>query len=97
MRTGDLPGTSALGRWWTGTSEVDVLGLQGRRTVLVGEAKWQAAPLGGGLLASLRTKLTTVPDPVHDAVLAMWSRGGGSPGLHMAGVRCFDVGQVVDG
>ncbi len=96
-RAGELPGDVVVGRWWSGATEVDVLGLRGRRSVLLGEAKWQAGPLGRQLLTTLRTKLATAPDPVSDVVLATWSRGGGSTDLGEAGVRCFDVGQMVDG
>src|SRR5438132_3795722 len=41
----ELPADLVVGRWWAVTGEpceVDVLGLRGSRTALLGEAKWQA-------------------------------------------------------
>ena len=46
---GLLPPDIVIGRWWsTGreTTEIDVLGLRGNRSALVGEARWQQRPLG---------------------------------------------------
>lgn len=92
---GRLPEADAIGRWWTSSVEVDVLGMRGNRTCLVGEAKWQAAPLTTAALGSLQAKLRLVPDPLRDVVLATWSRGGGSPELIAAGVRCWTVADMV--
>lgn len=93
--TGELPESDALGRWWTPTTEIDVLGLTGHRAVLVGEAKWQAAPLSPAVLQVLQNKRAAAPDPRSDCVLATWSRGGGDDRLRDHGVRCFSASDVL--
>lgn len=95
QRTGALPDSEALGRWWSKSAEIDVLGLRSGRTCLLGGAKWQAAPLTPAALGPLRRKLAHAPDPLPDAVLAAWSRGGGSAELQAYGVRCWSVADLV--
>lgn len=92
---GELPASDHLGRWWSPAAEIDVLGLTGRRSVLLGEAKWQAAPLTTALIGALRRKLSTAPDPVRDCVLTTWSRGGGDDALRSLGVRAFTAADLV--
>lgn len=97
QQQGLLP-AATVGRWWTTSgqpAEIDVLGLQGRRTVLIGEAKWQAAPLDQRLFASLQAKLAAAPDPVPDVLLATWSRGGASPELTELGVLSWTVDDIL--
>jgi len=98
QRQGLLPKGATVGRWWTTSgqpAEIDVLGLQGRRTVLIGEVKWQAQPLDRRLFASLQAKRAAAPDPVPDVVLATWSRGGASRELTDLGVRSWTVDDIV--
>lgn len=92
---GELPPTEALGRWWTTAAEIDVLGLTGHRSVLLGEAKWQAAPLTAATLRALQAKRALAPDPLPDCVLATWSRGGGDDALRAQGVRTFTAADLV--
>jgi AAA+ ATPase superfamily predicted ATPase len=76
---GELPRDTVIDRWWASSGEpceVDVLGLRGSRSVLLGEARWQARPLGARELAQLRAKSTRVPRAVEDPVYALWGRGG---------------------
>ncbi|MGI9016296.1 MAG: ATP-binding protein [Euzebya sp.] len=76
---GRLPPETRYGEWWTtrgGQVQIDVLGLRGRRTVLIGEARWDARPSGDRVLEELRAKERAAPDPVTDPILALWSRGG---------------------
>jgi hypothetical protein len=95
QENGDLPRTDALGRWWNASAEIDVLGLTGRRSVMVGEAKWQAAPLTPALIGTLRAKRSAAPDPLPDCVLATWSRGGGSDALRAQGVLTYNAADLL--
>ena len=61
---GEFPEDLVIGRWWAASGpacEVDVLGLRGPRTALLGEARWQADPLGLPALEQLRRKAARVP------------------------------------
>lgn len=94
----ELPGDLLVGRWWAASGppcEVDVLGLRGSRTALLGEARWQASPMGARDLAQLLGKLARVPDPIDQPVCALWSRGGATPELAAAGVRVYDAEQAL--
>jgi uncharacterized protein len=76
---GELAADTVIDRWWAGSGEpceVDVLGLQGSRSVLLGEARWQTRPLGPRELAQLRAKSTRVPRVVEDPLYVLWGRGG---------------------
>ena len=72
MRDGDLSPDLVIGRWWRDeTAEVDVLGLIGDRTALLGECRWPASPLTG-----LQRKIAYIPDPGDDLTLMFWTRNG---------------------
>jgi hypothetical protein len=91
---GDLPSDLVVGRWWAvsgETCEIDVLGLQGRRTALVGEARWQAKPLGVPELEALRLKTARAPDPVESPTYAFWGRAGITEEARRAGARGCDL------
>jgi AAA+ ATPase superfamily predicted ATPase len=97
---GQLPSDLVVGRWWASIGdsvEVDVLGLRGGRTALLGEVRWQEAPLGTRDLEALRRKVTRAPDPVDEPIYALWGRGGVTEAVRTAGGRGFDVQDVVDG
>ncbi len=89
--SGELPAQMTVGRWWRDElAEIDVLGLLGGRTRLVGEARWQSHPLGLRDLQALRAKLRYLPEPHRDVEFALWSRGGGGPDVFGEGpVRLF--------
>ncbi len=84
VASGRLPGDLVVGRWWSvrgPACEVDVLGLRGRRSVLLGEARWQARPLGAAAVDELRGKAARAPAPVDRPILALWGRAGLEPAL----------------
>ena len=100
VETGVWPEDMIVGRWRTQRGddcEVDVLGLRGKRTALIGEARWQRTPLGTRDLGDLRAKLRLVPHPVGEPILALWGRSGGSAAIKNAGASFFNVRDVVDG
>lgn len=79
---GELPEAMTVGRWWRDeTAEVDVLGLLGGRTRLLGEARWQVGPLTGRDVHALHTKLAHLPEPDPELTTAFWSRGGADSDL----------------
>lgn len=95
---GELPRDLVVGRWWSSTGEpceVDVLGLRGARTALLGEARWQSEPLGRGDLDALRRKLLRTPRPVEDPILVLWGRGGATREAKQEGARAFDLKDVL--
>jgi hypothetical protein len=65
------------GRWWQDeTAEIDVLGMIGDTTALIGECRWQSSPLAGRDLAELYRKAAFVPKPTDDLTLMFWTRSG---------------------
>jgi uncharacterized protein len=98
VSAGTLPPDLVVGRWWSSGRtpvEVDVLGLRGNHTALVGEVKWRSEPLDLGHVADLRRALEQVPEPLATPTLALWGRGGVTPEVRAAGVLGFDVDDVV--
>ncbi len=66
-----------IGRWWPDeTAEVDVLGLVGGMTALLGECRWQAGRLTGRDLTELHQKIAFVPEPGANPTLMFWTRTG---------------------
>jgi uncharacterized protein len=91
---GALPKDLVVGRWWSAAGpqcEVDVLGLRGSRTSLLGEARWQKAPVGVRELQALIRKTERVPAPVEEPIYAFWTRSGGAKALDGAPARVFDL------
>lgn len=77
VRDGVLPTDMVVGRWWRDeTAEVDVLGMVGDQTGLLGECRWQTAPLTGRDLAELGRKSAYIPNPADDLRLMFWTRSG---------------------
>lgn len=96
---GELPDDLVIGRWWASSGqpcEVDVLGLRGSRTALVGEARWQSRPLGLNDVRVLTAKIDRLPRPEDDLTLALWGRGGVDKAVMRAGVLGFDVRAVTE-
>jgi AAA+ ATPase superfamily predicted ATPase len=94
VQQGVLPDDLVVGRWWATSGqpcEVDVLGLRGASTVLLGEARWQQRPLDGRDLEALRRKTSRVPRPVAQPIHALWGRGGVQPDVLRAGAMGFDL------
>ena len=97
---GELPEDLVLGRWWAARGEpceVDVLGLRGARTALLGEARWQARPLGRRDLAQLEAKLARVPRPVEEPLLVLWGRAGAEESVTRDGALAFSVRDMLEG
>ena len=98
VRRSELPPDLVVGRWWATSGEpceIDVLGLQGGRTALVGEAKWQANPLGLAELESLRRKTVRTPRPVDTPIYALWGRAGVAADVRRAGAKGFNLRDLV--
>lgn len=98
VASGKLPEDLVVGRWWASSGEpceVDVLGLLGTRTYLLGEAKWQSRPLGMRELRALMAKTQRVPHPVDDPRYALWSREGTQPEVRQAGAVSFDLQDIL--
>lgn len=96
---GELPEDLVVGRWWAARGEpceVDVLGLRGARTALLGEARWQARPLGRRDLAQLEGKLARVPRPLDKPLLLLWGRGGAEQGVIRDGVLAFSARDMLE-
>jgi hypothetical protein len=89
-----LPQDMIIGRWWLDeTAEVDVLGMIGDKTVLIGECRWQASPLTRRDLTELHRKAAYVPDPSEDPALLFWTRSGTSdPGFP---AKVFSADDVI--
>lgn len=95
---GDLPENLVVGRWWATSGEpceIDVLGLEGRKSVLLGEAKWQPQPLGLPELERLRRKTERTPEPVDAPVFALWGRAGITDDARRSGARGFNLEAVL--
>ena len=95
---GDLPVDLVIGRWWATRSEpceVDVLGLRGTRSAMLGEARWQARPLDQRDLRELIGKVSRVPRPVSDPLYVLWGRSGIEPDVRAAGALGFEVEDVL--
>ncbi len=97
---GHWPARLVVGRWWAVSGEpceIDVLGLDGRRTALLGEARWQAEPLGLPELEALRRKAARAPEPVASPIYALWGRAGLTDEARRAGAEGFDLGMMLKG
>lgn len=87
-----------IGRWWASSGEpceIDIVGLKGNMAALIGEARWQGAPLRARDVAALREKAARAPGAPAAPVLALWGRDGLDAGLAGSGVLGFDAGDVV--
>jgi AAA+ ATPase superfamily predicted ATPase len=93
VRDGTLPPNMVTGRWWRDeTAEVDVLGMIGGQTALMGECRWQAGPLTARDLTELHRKAAYVPDPAGDLTLRFWTRSGATePGFPVTAYSADDV------
>lgn len=95
---GELPDDMVVGRWWSTSGqsvEVDVLGMRGTRSVLLGEARWQSRPLGGRDIAQLAAKAAAVPRPSADPRLALWGRGGVDASARSGRVSGYDLADML--
>lgn len=98
VAAGAWPEDMVVGRWWSASgppAEVDVLGLRGSRSALLGEARWQARPLGARDLARLARKLSAVPRPVQEPLLVLWGRGGITEAAETRGAIGFGLSEML--
>ncbi len=96
---GELSKDMVVGRWWASTGspcEVDVLGLRGSATVLLGEARWQKTPVGARELEAIIRKSERVPSLVEEPIFAFWSRSEGTKALERASTRVYDVEAMLE-
>ena len=94
IAAGQIPSDLVVGRWWTTSGEpceIDVLGLRGKRTALLGEARWQADPLLRRDLEHLRRKAAYAPSPEETPLHVLWGRSGSTPETRAAGALTFDL------
>src|SRR5690606_12894160 len=99
VAAGRLPSDLLIGRWWSTSgadAEVDVLGMRGTRSVLLGEARWPSRPLGAAAVARLRERMRRVPEPVSDPLLVLWGRGGVDDTARSRGALGFDLQQMLE-
>jgi AAA+ ATPase superfamily predicted ATPase len=90
---GELPSDLVIDRWWASSGEpceVDVVGLRGARTILLGEARWQARPLGARDLVQLRRKAARAPRAIDSPTFVLWGRGGVEEAICSDDVLGFD-------
>ena len=94
-RDGGLPSDMVIGRWWRDeTAEVDVLGISSDRTALLGECRWQTAPLASRDVLELQRKISFVPEPAAEVRLLFWTRTGAvEPGFP---ARAYSVAEVIN-
>jgi len=98
VESGGLPDDLVVGRWWAqqgAPCEVDVLGLRGTRSWLLGEARWGRDPLGRRDLEELRAKLPRVPQAADEPVFALWGRAGVTEEVRRAGALGFGIGEIL--
>ena len=98
VRVGALPSDLVVGRWWATSGEpceVDVLGLRGSRSALLGEARWSGQPLGASVLRTLKSKTALVPRPDEQPTFSLWGRSDVDPSLVRDGVRGFSLKDVL--
>jgi hypothetical protein len=83
-----------IGRWWRDEiAEVDVLGMIGDKTALLGECRWQVTPLTGRDLTELHRKIAYVPDPDDHLQVMFWTRSGtAEPGFT---AKVFSADEVI--
>jgi hypothetical protein len=95
---GELPSDLVIDRWWATSGEpceVDVLGIRGTRSLLLGEARWQSRPLGVRDLAQLQAKAVRVPRAVASPIFALWGRGGIDDAIRSKTVLGFDAHDML--
>ena len=84
-----------IGRWWRDeTVEIDVLGISADRTGMLGECRWQKAPLTSRDVLELQRKISFAPEPADEVQLLFWTRTGAvEPGFP---ARAYSVADVID-
>jgi AAA+ ATPase superfamily predicted ATPase len=99
VATGALPRDLIVGRWWTTRGpqcEVDVLGVRGSHTALLGEARWQARPVGLGALEQLRRKVVYTSSPLDEPIYVLWGRQGVDDAVKASGALGFGLQEMLE-
>ncbi len=84
IRRDGLGPYSAVGRWWYGEDEIDIVGLApDADRILLAECKWTTEPVGHSLAAQLRDKAERVRwgPSTRDEAFALFSKSGFVDGL----------------
>jgi AAA+ ATPase superfamily predicted ATPase len=94
-RDGEFPRDMIIGRWWRDeTVEIDVLGISGGRTGMLGECRWQRAALTSPDVLELQRKINFAPEPAAEVRLLFWTRTGAvEPGFS---ARAYSIADVID-
>lgn len=99
VASGELPKDMLLGRWWRHDRglnvEIDVLGIQGHRTSLIGGARWSARPLPLGALTEMERMAAHVPSPAERITYALWTRSGVDPAIPHRDARAFTIADML--
>jgi hypothetical protein len=97
VTAGSLPLDTLIGRWWSTTgveAEIDVVGMQGGRTALLGEARWSRRGFDQRDVARLEELSARLPD-ARDALFGFWSRGDVPRPRGDRAIRCFGVEEAL--
>ncbi len=98
--------TPAHTQWWYGGTEIDIVAPTDSETLLAGEVKFTASPLGYDVLAALERDVTAVQrspssggDPTYE--YALFSRSGFTDSVREAAtdrsdLSLFELDDVVD-
>ncbi|WP_394740051.1 ATP-binding protein [Natronococcus roseus] len=84
IRQENLEPYSAVGPWWYGETEIDIVGLApDADRMLLAECKWTTEPVGHALVDDLRSKTENVRwgSPDRDEQFALFSKSGFVDGL----------------
>lgn len=82
-----LPSFARIGRWWDRNQEVDLVGVdEERNSIIFGEVKWTAKPVGRDIYEALKTKASGVRwgRKERQEAYCLFSRSGFSPDLTRA-------------
>ena len=83
-RAGRLPFLpERVGRWWREDEEIDVVAISdAERSLLAGECKWSARPVGVNVLIDLQRKTQALRlDPTWRVTYALFARSGFTPDM----------------
>lgn len=99
VSAGTLPSDTLVGRWWRHDHgldiEIDVLGIRGHRTTLIGGARWSTKPLPLRALTELQPLVGHVPSPATDISYVLWSRAGVDPEIRRRGAQSYVVADML--
>lgn len=74
----------ALGVWWRGDEELDIVGHDAGLVTLAAEAKWQNRPVDLETLQTLQRRVALLPNVAPDCQLVLFARSGFTPAVRAA-------------